>query len=308
MRRIRKDVIEGNIKQLIAEKEAIIVVKDNAYGFGLELLMDCCKKCGVNFFAVKNMSEAKIIRSLSSNAQILLLGKVKSIDRYDLITYHIYPTINDYDDYLLFKKYHIPAHLAIDIGMNRFGMKNGYLAIINDSIVKAIYAHLYEEGLEDKIVFLEELASKYQKPLHLGGSLAYGKTKATLRVGRMIYEHALYFYGTIVNIKKVHPDETVGYDGSFEVIEPTLIGVCDIGYSNGLNLLYHGRVCINGKFYQCMGRCCMDQCFIKIDEKVKIGDEVEFFGKTILEEEFAKENNMTLHETYLAINTQNNLE
>lgn len=308
MRQIRKDVIERNIKLLIAEKEVIIVAKDNAYGFGLELLMDCCERYDVNFFAVKNMSEAKKIRSLSSNAKILLLGKVKPIDRYDLITYHIYPTINDYHDYLLFKKYHIPAHLAIDIGMNRFGMKNGYLAIINDSIVKAIYAHLYKDGLEEKIAFLEELASKYQKPLHLGGSMAYGKTKATLRVGRMIYQHALSFYGTIVNIKKLSLKESVGYDGTYEATEPTLIGVCDIGYSNGLNLFYHGRVCINGQFYQCVGRCCMDQCFIKIDKSVKIGDEVEFFGNTITEEEFAKENKMTLHEMYLAINTQNDLE
>lgn len=48
----------------------------------------------------------------------------------------------------------------------------------------------------------------------------------------------------------------------------------------------------------------MDQCFILVDEDVKLGDEVEFFGKTISEDEFIKSNRMTKHEMFLKINHQ----
>ncbi len=48
----------------------------------------------------------------------------------------------------------------------------------------------------------------------------------------------------------------------------------------------------------------MDHCFILIDDNVKILDEVEFFGKTIPEDEFIKQNRMTKYEMFLQINKQ----
>ena len=304
MRYIKEEVILKNIRTILKTNSIILVVKDNAYVFGICYMISIARKLGLKDFAVKSLSEGIFIRNMYKEANILILGKIKPQDIKDIQQYKLIPTINDYDDYILFKENKIPCHLAIDTGMNRFGMKSGFLAIINDSIVQAIYTHLYNNHNRYKIKYLERLSKSYLKPLHIGGSVAYGQTDATLRVGRMLYENALYFYGHIVNIKELEKNETLGYDGLFTAQRPTRIGVCDVGYADGLHLMFNGRVRIGGKFYSCVGRCCMDQCFILVDEGVKLGDEVEFFGKTISEDEFIKSNRMTKHEMFLKINHQ----
>lgn len=305
LRKIKNEVLEGHLKSFFEEKPFILVVKDNAYGFGLERVIPLCQKVGIHDFAVKNIEEAVLVRDIDSQANILLLGKMKIVDLERISTYHILPTINDFEDYLLIKEHQLPCHLAIDMGMNRFGMKNGYLAVINDPLVKAIYTHLYEsKELDQKIRFMEQLAKRYQKALHIGGSMAYHHTNATPRIGKMVYQDILYFYGHIVNIKHLKKGETVGYNSHFTASEDTLIGVCDIGYANGLSLFYHGSVWIRDHFYSCVGRCCMDQCFIQIDEHIAIGDEVEFFGNHISEEQFAEANGMSVYEVFLTINQE----
>ena len=302
MRMIKEDVIRGNIKRILKTNQLMLVVKDDAYGFGIERIVRIAKECYVKDFAVKSISEGELVRLIDQDAQILILGKVKAENIKDIKTYRLLPTINDYDDYVLFKENRIPCHLAIDTGMNRFGMKSGYLAIINDSIVKAIYTHCYNNQNRHKIKFMERLSKNYLKPLHIGGSIAYQQTDVMLRAGKMVYENALYFYGHIINIKELDKGETIGYDGHYEATSKVKIGICDIGYSDGLHLFYHGTVCIRAKYFSVVGRCCMDQCFILIDDSVGIGDEVEFFGKTIPEDQFIKYNQMTKYEMFLQIN------
>lgn len=304
MVKIKKEVILKNIKKLLQTNELMLVVKDNAYGFGINLIVSIAKMLNVKFFAVKSIEEGIIVRSLYSDAEILILGKVFKASIAEIIKYRLIPTINDYDDYLLFKENNINAHLAIDTGMNRFGMKSGFLAIINDKIVKAIYTHCYDKDNRQRIRYIEGLGRNYLKKVHIGGSIAYNKTKSMLRVGKLIYENSIYFYGKIVNIKQLKGGEGLGYDSTFKASNDCLIGICDVGYSDGLNLYYHGSVNIGSRYYSVVGKCCMDQCFILIDNNVKIEDEVEFFGNNIGEDEFIRENNMSKYEMFLQINQQ----
>lgn len=279
LRIIKNEVIKNNLKTILKTNPIMLVVKDNAYGFGICNIASIAKALHIRDFAVKSISEGIFLRSLYKEANILILGKIKPTELEEIKKYNLMPTINDYDDFILFKENRIPCHLAIDTGMNRFGMKSGYLAIINDSIVQAIYTHCYNEDNKGKIKVLERLSKDYLKPVHIGGSIAYQQTKEMLRIGRIAYENALYFYGHIVNIKYLNKGETLGYDGLYEAQGKTIIGICNIGYSDGLNLFYHGNVCIKGKYYSVIGKCCMDHCFILIDENVKLFDEVEFLEK-----------------------------
>ncbi|MCM1131105.1 MAG: alanine racemase [Roseburia sp.] len=304
MHKIKEEILERNIRTILKTNRLMLVVKDNAYGFGINRVVSLAKKLWVKDFAVKSIEEGKLVKSIYSEANVLVLGKIKKSDIIDLKKYNLIPTINDYDDYITFKENKIPCHLAIDTGMNRFGMKSGYLAIINDSIVKAIYTHCYNNQNRHKIKFMERLSKNYLKPIHIGGSIAYNQTGEMLRVGKMVYENALYFSGQIVNMKHLKKGETIGYDGLYQAPNDVIIGVCNIGYSDGLNLFYHGNVQIKKKYYSVVGRCCMDHCFILVDEDVQIEDEVEFFGKTISEDQFIEYNHMTKYEMFLQINQQ----
>ena len=122
-----------------------------------------------------------------------------------------------------------------------------------------------------------------------------------IRIGKIIYDGAISLFGHIINIKKVLKGESVGYDGIFKASKDCLIGVCDIGYVNGLDILYNGNVVINGRYYRVVGKVCMDQCFVLIDDFVSLGDEVEFFGINISEDEFIDKNKMTKYELLLQI-------
>ena len=148
---------------------------------------------------------------------------------------------------------------------------------------------------------IESLAKRYNKKLHIGGSLAYGYTNNMLRIGRMVYDGSISFTGNIINIKRVYKGESVGYDSSYYANEDILVGVCDVGYSNGLNLFYGGRVFINGYYYKVIGKCCMDCCFILIDDRVNLGDEVEFFGNKIHIDDFCLENKMSKYEAFFVL-------
>ena len=298
MRYVNESMIESNLSNILKNNEVMWVIKDDAYSFGIERMLYIAIKLGIKHFAVKSIDEGILIRNKYYDSEILVLGKTKDIKR--LKAYNLIGTINDYDEYLRYKELNVRAHLAIDVGMNRFGMKRGYLAIINDKIIEAIYTHIYEENEAlDKINLIENLANNYGKKYHIGGSIAYGKTKGMIRIGRIIYENSTKFFGNIVNIKKVVVGETVGYDSSYCVKKDCMIGICDIGYVNGLSLFYNGKVSINNKFYDVIGRCCMDQCFIIIDNLVSIGDCVEFYGENISEDEFIIKNNMTKYELFL---------
>lgn len=300
MRFIDYEKIKKKIVDISNENEIMLVLKDDAYGFGIEkmvlLSMDV-----VNFYAVKNIEEAIKIRKINSKVDILILGKINYgfnlLKKYNLIA-----SINDYDDYLLFKNNGIRCHLGIDLGMNRFGMKRGYLAIINDPIVEAIYTHLYDEvKVGDEIKFIEELANKYNKKFHIGGSLVFTRTSGMMRIGKIIYEGATSLYKEIVNIKTIEPGETVGYNSSYQSENYEKIGICDFGYADGLDFFYDGKVRIKDKFYDVIGRCCMDQCFIRVDDDVNVGDLVEIYGDKISEDEFCEKNNMTKYELFLQI-------
>lgn len=301
MKQINQDKIKLNLQHILATNKILWVLKDNAYGFGAEEMLSIAKEVGIFHFAVRSVEEGIYIKKYYPEAEVLVFGKIRH--QIALLKKHgLIGTINDFEDYLLFKEYRIRAHLAIDVGMNRFGMKSGYLAVINDPLIEAIYIHLFRSSdVEQHIAFIEDLAKRYHKHCHIGGSIAYGRTKECLRIGEIIYEHVLRLDGSIVNIKKVQAGEGVGYDSCFSATKEQLIGVCDIGYVNGLRLFYKGKVVIRNQYYQVVGRCCMDQCFIVIDERVKIGDKVEFFGSMISEEEFCHENNMTKYELFLKI-------
>ena len=87
---------------------------------------------------------------------------------------------------------------------------------------------------------------------------------------------------TVLQIKDVSHNETIGYGRSGTVDKDTRIATIRIGYADGLNRAFGNRnVLINGKFAPIVGNICMDLCMIDItDIEAKEGDEVIIFGES----------------------------
>lgn len=96
-----------------------------------------------------------------------------------------------------------------------------------------------------------------------------------------ILKNVISLKAQIVQIRSVKKGEFIGYGEHFYTNEETLVGVLALGYADGLMRALGNRiqVAINHQLAPLIGKVCMDQCFIKLNNiQAKEGDEVILFG------------------------------
>ncbi|GAA9405846.1 alanine racemase [Helicobacter pylori] len=96
-----------------------------------------------------------------------------------------------------------------------------------------------------------------------------------------ILKNVISLKAQIVQIRSVKKGEFIGYGKHFYTNEETLVGVLALGYADGLMRALGNRiqVAINNQLAPLIGKVCMDQCFIKLNNiQAKEGDEVILFG------------------------------
>ncbi len=96
-----------------------------------------------------------------------------------------------------------------------------------------------------------------------------------------ILKNVISLKAQIVQIRSVKKGEFIGYGEHFYTNEETLVGVLALGYADGLMRALGNRiqVAINNQLAPLIGKVCMDQCFVKLNDiQAKEGDEVILFG------------------------------
>ncbi len=96
-----------------------------------------------------------------------------------------------------------------------------------------------------------------------------------------ILKNVISLKAQIVQIRSVKKGEFIGYGEHFYTNEETLVGVLALGYADGLMRALGNRiqVAINNQLTPLIGKVCMDQCFVKLNNiEAKEGDEVILFG------------------------------
>ncbi|GAA7484469.1 alanine racemase [Helicobacter pylori] len=96
-----------------------------------------------------------------------------------------------------------------------------------------------------------------------------------------ILKNVISLKAQIVQIRSVKKGEFIGYGEHFYTNEETLVGVLALGYADGLTRALGNRiqVAINNQLAPLIGKVCMDQCFVKLNNiQAKEGDEVILFG------------------------------
>ena len=116
----------NTIKSLTKAK-IFSVVKANAYGHTVELVVPALDKAGTDYFAVSNLEEAKELRALGIQKPILVLGYTPPENADELIEYGICQTVFSYgyaeklNEYAKKSDAFITVHLKLDTGMGRIG-------------------------------------------------------------------------------------------------------------------------------------------------------------------------------------------
>ncbi|MCK5762081.1 MAG: alanine racemase, partial [Candidatus Izimaplasma sp.] len=297
--------------------------KANAYGHGVLEVVKYLVDRKVDYFAVSLLEEALELRKEFKSIRILIMGIVDR-EQFRIASENNFTiTISNFDQLNEIEKLKdsLTVHIKVDTGMNRLGFK------FTDDILKVskvlegnshinlegIYTHfatadgnknLYDLQLNRFNSIIEMLNYKFEM-IHASNSSSAIKYESKInftthvRLGISLYgltldEEITFLKNTyslithISEIKHLKIGEKVGYGGTYTAIEEEIIGILPLGYADGfIRQNQNGDVEINNRRYPIIGRICMDQMFVKIDEIVTKDDEVILFGGIVSIDEVA---------------------
>ncbi len=99
---------------------------------------------------------------------------------------------------------------------------------------------------------------------------------------RVTLRPAMTLKTRIIHLKKVDSGFRVSYGGTAVTTRPTRIATVSIGYADGYSRLLSskGRMLVRGRRAPVIGRVCMDQTMLDVEDipNVAVGDEVVVFG------------------------------
>ncbi|GAA7709568.1 alanine racemase [Helicobacter pylori] len=163
---------------------------------------------------------------------------------------------------------------------NQMETFNAFLEQLLDQKIEFQYRHAYNSagilslcnGNENRFLNL------YRPGVMLYGFYPSNGMKETCPT---ILKNVISLKAQIVQIRSVKKGEFIGYGEHFYTNEETLVGVLALGYADGLMRALGNRiqVAINNQLAPLIGKVCMDQCFVKLNNiQAKEGDEVILFG------------------------------
>ncbi len=163
---------------------------------------------------------------------------------------------------------------------NQMKAFNAFLEQLLDQKIEFQYRHAYNSagilslcnGNENRLLNL------YRPGIMLYGFYPSNGMKETCPT---ILKNVISLKAQIVQIRSVKKGEFIGYGEHFYTNEETLVGVLALGYADGLIRALGNRiqVAINNQLAPLIGKVCMDQCFVKLNNiEAKEGDEVILFG------------------------------
>ncbi|WP_187946399.1 alanine racemase [Helicobacter pylori] len=163
---------------------------------------------------------------------------------------------------------------------NQMKAFNAFLEQLLNQKIEFQYRHAYNSagilslcnGNENRLLNL------YRPGIMLYGFYPSNEMKES---SQTILKNVISLKARIVQIKRVKKGELIGYGKHFYTNEETLVGVLALGYADGLVRALGNRiqVAINNQLAPLIGKVCMDQCFVKLNNiEAKEGDEVILFG------------------------------
>ncbi|WRD58400.1 alanine racemase [Helicobacter pylori] len=163
---------------------------------------------------------------------------------------------------------------------NQMKAFNAFLEQLLDQKIEFQYRHAYNSagilslcnGNENRFLNL------YRPGIMLYGFYPSNEMKESCPT---ILKNVISLKAQIVQIRSVKKGEFIGYGEHFYTNEETLVGVLALGYADGLMRALGNRiqVAINNQLAPLIGKVCMDQCFVKLNNiQAKEGDEVILFG------------------------------
>lgn len=300
-----------------SKKPLMAIIKANAYGHGdkeVATILETMPE--IQMYGLATIKEAVELRKSGTKKEILVIGPTRIEDSHLAANCDIALTAYslDYVKQLVSEHYENPLklHIKVDTGMNRIGLKDRAsfeqaVHIIDQSKdlqAVGVFTHFgaseeendtYCQQIERFRECIEGYSFQYIHADNTAGTMYHHDDFTNLdRLGIGMYgidpkgvinpelQPVMGFYTKVMMVKKISKGEKVGYGFTYTATQDEYIATLPVGYADGFIRKNQGRkVYIRGKYYEIVGRICMDQMMVRCDETIQVGDEVEIFGDHI---------------------------
>jgi len=305
----------------ITGAEVMAVIKANGYGHGARPAAQAAVAGGATWIGVARIEEALSLRRAGIACKILVLGFTPAAKIPEVIENNITIALFDpelaqnYLDYVNIHGGTLHAHVKVETGMGRLGMRPDHVAAFIEQLkgtgieVDGIFTHLAradEPNLDSTprqlVAFnklLTDLESKGLKPgnVHAANSAAVLNFPEAnydiVRPGDLLFgmsptgealpdgfKPALTWKARLISLRSFPAGHGISYGSTYVTQKEERIGVMPTGYGDGFRRAKYQQVLVGGKRVDVVGRVCMDQCMLQLDSvpEAKVGDEIVIIG------------------------------
>ena len=298
-------------KQIGGIEKLFVVLKDNAYGHGLEEMAELSREFGAKRCAVKTVKEALITQKYLPYTLVLSDIPIQKLNNIGITINHLSSIKKIPSDSLV--------ELKVDTGMHRNGIKpdelESALKLIKDKklILKGVFTHFrsadeltseyfwQRENFKEIKKRVKEICKRENLPqpyFHSHNSAAIFRNsnfdEDFARSGISIYGYhylnpplqnpplkpVLSLWAEKLSQRELKKGQRVGYGGVYEAKKDMIVSTYDTGYGDGL-FRYNGLgelKVANGK--PILGRISMDSFVLEgDDDKVCVFDDATHFAE-----------------------------
>ena len=305
------------------QTKLLVLVKANAYGHGAVEFAAMMQRAGADYLAVAYPVEGLELRRNGISLPILVLTAGTDFFPEIIETRMEPSIPNLYSLQKLVEVLReqglrdYPIHIKLDTGMHRLGFVTSelpaliaYLRETPQVRVKSVFSHLCVADEPEQDAFtLEQLELFRSNTERLAKGIGYMPMRHILnsagieRFPQYQYDMCrlgIGVYGIsaipgkqlapvaslkckILQIKRLGPEDTVGYGRWGHAKEGTVIATIPVGYADGIDRrLGRGAAsfCVNGHRAPTIGNICMDMCMLDVTGiPCQVGDTVTVFGQ-----------------------------
>jgi len=307
---INRENFYHNLNQIALKTGSVekiaVVLKDNAYGHGLNIMAQLAYEFGIKHVVVKSLKEANSLKEIFST--ILILND-------KIITHPIYSfainTLEDINNAQVGAK----VELKVDTGMHRNGIAMSELddalkAIQNKQLnLVGVMTHFRSADVLSSELFWQQKnfesvkekvkqhnftnirfhasnsaailrAQHFDEDIVRVGIAIYGYNELPLVFDKVIFKPVLALYARKISTRVLKKAQRIGYAGDFKASKEMIVSTYDLGYGDGWCRGNSETPYITTEGLPILGRVSMD--FIALEsqkEKVLIMNQAQEAAK-----------------------------
>ena len=295
------------------------VVKADAYGHGSVPVAETALAAGAARLGVALVEEAVELRGAGLNAPIHLLSEPPAEAAEAVVDLDLIPTVytgtwlSALNAAAGARGRELAIHIKADTGMHRVGAAPAQALELARAArdlpglrLEGMMTHLAcadetgDDYTNEQLETFERLRADLSAvglwhAANSAGALFWPRSRLNMvRIGIAMYglqpsrepspvplAPALSLKTRVAFVHKLAAGEGVSYGLTYRAAESQTVAVLPIGYGDGFSrrLSNKGEVLVNGRRAPLIGNVCMDQCLVRVDGPVAVGDEVVLIGR-----------------------------